>query len=97
MPAQAESLFTVERRGLIERHDPRAGAHRQDVAEVAQGAWLVCGVGWLLAGINSFGAAVAYAFAELLLPVIFGAAAFSFMIGPDAVLATIVRTSWWAG
>jgi tight adherence protein C len=86
--AGGESL-QVERQGLIERHDPRV----ERIAQMLPKSPKELGRlrrRLLLAGINSYGAAVAYAFAELLLPVIFGAAAFAFFVGPTRYFATIV-------
>jgi tight adherence protein C len=86
--AGGESL-QVERQGLIERNDPRleriAKALPKSPKELGRLRRRLA-----LAGIGSFGAAVIYAVAELVLPVLFGAAAFAFFAGPMRYFATLI-------
>lgn len=83
----SEASTDFERGGLIERADPRlekvARALPKSPKEMTRLRRRL-----VLAGINSFGAAVAYSVAELLLPVIFGLTVFSLMSGPTAWIGT---------
>lgn len=79
----------VERQGLIERPDPRL----ERMAKVLPKSPKELGRlrrRMALAGISSFGAALVYSVAEVVLPVIFGAAAFTFLTGPMKYLGTIL-------
>jgi tight adherence protein C len=79
----------VERAGLIERVDPRL----EKVAKALPKSPRELGRlrrRFALAGISSYGAAVLYAIAELLLPIILGATVFAFLTGPMKYLGTIL-------
>ncbi|MEO5897252.1 MAG: type II secretion system F family protein [Vicinamibacterales bacterium] len=81
--------------GLLERPDPRleriARALPKSPKEMGRLRRRLA-----LAGINSFGAAVTYAIAELAFPVIFGVTAFSLMTGPAQWIGTAfaVMVGW---
>lgn len=79
----------MDRPGLIERPDPRlermAKALPKSPKELGRLRRRMA-----LAGISSFGAAVVYSIAELVLPLVFGATAFAFLTGPMRYLGTIL-------
>jgi len=79
----------AERAGLVERLDPRlervAKALPKSPRELGRLRRRLT-----FAGINSFGPAVAYSVAELLLPIIFAIAAFTFLTGPMKYVGTIL-------
>lgn len=81
-----ESL-ELDRPGLIERPDPRL----EKMAKVLPKSPKELGRlrrRLALAGISSYGAAVAYSVAEILLPILFGAITFSFLVGPMRYIMT---------
>ena len=81
-----ESL-ELDRPGLIERPDPRL----EKMAKVLPKSPKELGRlrrRLALAGISSYGAAVAYSVAEILLPLLFGAITFSFLVGPMRYIMT---------
>lgn len=83
-----ESL-EVERLGLIERPDPRL----ERMAKVLPKSPKELGRlrrRLALAGISSFGAAVVYSIAELVLPLLFGGVAFTFLVGPMRYIGTVL-------
>lgn len=79
----------VDRGGLIEKHDPRlerlAKALPKSPKEMGRLRRKMA-----LAGISSYGAAVCYAVAELVLPVILGGATFAFLAGPMRYLGAVL-------
>jgi tight adherence protein C len=79
----------IERQGLIERPDPLlekvAKALPKSPKELGRLRRRLA-----LAGISSYGAAVIYAIAELVLPIIFGVTTFAFMVGPMKYVWTIL-------
>jgi tight adherence protein C len=79
----------IERQALIERPDPRL----ERMAKVLPKSPRELGRlrrRFALAGITSYGAAVVYSVAELLLPLVFGGAAFAFLTGPMRYLGMIL-------
>lgn len=83
-----ESL-ELDRPALIERPDPRL----ERVAKILPKSPKELGRlrrRLALAGISSFGAAVVYAAAEIVLPLLFGVTAFSFLVGPMRIVGTII-------
>jgi tight adherence protein C len=79
----------VDRAGLIERPDPRL----ERVIKVLPKSPKELGRlrrRLALAGISSFGAAVAFSVAELVLPILFGVTVFAFMTGPMKYLGTVL-------
>ena len=86
--AGGESL-ELDRQGLFERQDPRlesvAKALPKSPKEMTRLRKRLA-----LAGITSFGAAVAYSIAEITLPIVFGVSAFSFLSGPMRIIGTIL-------
>ena len=81
-----ESL-ELDRPGLIERPDPRL----EKMAKVLPKSPKELGRlrrRLALAGISSYGAAVAYSVAEIVLPLLFGAITFSFLVGPMRYIMT---------
>jgi tight adherence protein C len=83
-----ESL-ELDRPGLVERPDPRL----EKMAKVLPKSPKELGRlrrRLALAGISSYGAAVAYSVAEILLPILFGVIAFSFLAGPLRYIVTAV-------
>lgn len=83
-----ESL-ELDRQGLFERQDPRlesmARALPKSPKEMTKLRRRLA-----LAGITSFGAAVAFSVAEIVLPILFGVTAFSFLSGPMRIVGTII-------
>jgi tight adherence protein C len=79
----------IDRQGLVERLDPRlekvAKALPKSPKELSRLRRRLA-----LAGINSFGPAVVYSVAELLLPILFGVAAFAFLTGPMRYIGTVL-------
>jgi tight adherence protein C len=75
--------------GLIERLDPRlekmAKALPKSPKELGRLRRRMA-----LAGISSYGAAILYSVSELILPLVFGGAAFAFLTGPMKILGTIL-------
>jgi tight adherence protein C len=83
-----ESL-ELDRGGLIERTDPRLDR----VAKVLPKSPKELGRlrrRLALAGISSFGAAIVYSIAEIVLPLLFGITAFAFLAGPMRYVMTVV-------
>jgi tight adherence protein C len=86
----------IERPGLVEQRDPRlermAKALPKSPKELSRLRRRMA-----LAGISSFGAAVLYSVAELVLPIVFGVATFTFLTGPmkylGAILAALIGWS----
>jgi tight adherence protein C len=86
--AAGDSL-DLDRQGLFERQDPRlesmAKALPKSPKEMTRLRKRLA-----LAGITSFGVAVAYSIAEITLPIAFGVSAFSFLSGPMRIIGTII-------
>lgn len=85
----AIETMDIERPGLIERNDPRL----ERVAKVLPKSPKELGRlrrRLALAGISSYKAAIIYAVAELVLPLICGVTAFGFLTGPMRYLGTIL-------
>jgi tight adherence protein C len=83
-------VVDIERSGgLVERLDPRlermAKALPKSPKEMSRLRRRMA-----LAGIHSFGAALVYSVAEIVLPILFGFTAFSFLTGPMKYLGTIL-------
>jgi tight adherence protein C len=79
----------LDRPGLVERHDPRL----EKMAKVLPKSPKEMGRlrrQLALAGINSYGAAVLYSAAEIVLPIVFGLTAFSFLVGPTRYIMTVL-------
>jgi tight adherence protein C len=79
----------LDRPGLIERPDPRlervANILPKSPKEIGRLRRRLA-----LAGISSFGVAVLYSFAELVLPIVFGVSAFAFLTGPMRYVMTVL-------
>jgi Flp pilus assembly protein TadB len=92
--AAGDSL-DLDRQGLFERQDPRlesmAKALPKSPKEMTRLRKRLA-----LAGITSFGVAVAYSIAEITLPIVFGVSAFSFRVVRCASSGPSSRP-WWGG
>lgn len=79
----------LDRPGLVERNDPRL----EKVVKVLPKSPKEMGRlrrQLALAGISSYGAAVVYSAAEIVLPIVFGLTAFSFLVGPTRYIMTVL-------
>lgn len=84
----AETL-ELDRQGLFERQDPRLESMAK-VLPKSPKEMTRLRRRLALAGITGFGAAVAFSLAEIVLPILFGATAFSFLSGPMRIVGTLI-------
>ena len=75
--------------GLIEKPDPRLERMARVLPKSPQELGRIRRR-FALAGINSYGASVVYSIAEIVLPILFGLVAFSFLSGPMRYIMTAV-------